>query len=102
MNGNLYGVCRVSTKKQNIQRQIRNIQEHYPNAIIIQDKYTGTKVEGRKEFEKLLKIIKSGDTLVFDSVSRMSRNSEEGCELYEQLFKQNVNLIFLHESYINT
>ena len=102
MNGNLYGVCRVSTKKQNIQRQIRNIQAHYPNAIIIQDKYTGTKVEGRKEFEKLLKIIKQGDTLVFDSVSRMSRNAEEGCELYEQLFKQNVNLVFLHESYINT
>lgn len=102
MNGNLYGVCRVSTKKQNIQRQIRNIQEHYPNAIIIQDKYTGTKVEGRKEFEKLLKIIKSGDTLVFDSVSRMSRNSEEGCELYEKLFKNKINLVFLHESYINT
>lgn len=102
MNGNLYGVCRVSTKKQNIQRQIRNIQEHYPNAIIIQDKYTGTKVEGRKEFEKLLKIIKSGDTLVFDSVSRMSRNSEEGCELYEKLFNNKINLVFLHESYINT
>ena len=100
--GKLYGVCRVSTKKQNIQRQIRNIQEHYPDAIIVQDKFTGTKFDGRKEFEKLLKIIKADDTLVFDSVSRFSRNADEGCELYEKLFNDRVNLIFLHESYINT
>lgn len=98
----LYGVCRVSTRKQNIQRQIRNIKAQYPNAIIIQDKYTGTKIDGRENFEKLLKIIKVGDTLVFDSVSRMSRNAEEGCQLYEELFNKRINLIFLHESYINT
>lgn len=99
---NLYGVCRVSTRKQNIQRQIRNILEQYPNAIIVKDEYTGTKIEGRENFEKLLKIIKSGDTLVFDSVSRMSRNADEGCELYEKLFNANINIIFLHESHINT
>ena len=98
----LYGVCRVSTKKQNIERKIRNIQEYYPNAIIIQDKFTGTKIEGREEFDKLLKIIKSDDTMVFDSVSRFSGNADEGCELYEKLFNDKVNLIFLQESYINT
>lgn len=97
-----YGVCRVSTKRQNIQRQIRNILEHYPNAIIVQDKYTGTRIDGREEFEKLLKIIKPDDTLVFDSVSRFSRNAEEGCDLYEKIFKDRINLIFLQESYINT
>lgn len=99
---NLYGVCRVSTKSQKLERQIRNIKEQYPNAIIVQDKYTGTRIRGRENFEKLLMIIKEGDTLVFDSVSRMSRNADEGCELYEKLFKQGINLIFLHESHINT
>lgn len=98
----VYGVCRVSTRKQNIERQIRNITENYPNAIIVQDKYTGTKITGRENFEKLLDVVKGGDTLVFDSVSRMSRNAEEGCQLYEKLFNENINLIFLHESYINT
>lgn len=97
-----YGVCRVSTKRQNIQRQIRNIQALYPNAIIVQDKYTGTRIDGREEFERLLKIIKPDDTLVFDSVSRFSRNEEEGCDLYEKLFKDRINLIFLQENYINT
>jgi DNA invertase Pin-like site-specific DNA recombinase len=59
-------------------------------------------LEGRKDFENLLKIIEEGDTLIFDSVSRMSRNSEEGCNLYEDLFNKGINLIFLKESYINT
>ena len=102
MEGNLYGVARISTKKQNIERQIRNILAEYPNAKIIQETYTGTKLEGRKEFEHLLKVIQEGDTLVFDSVSRMSRNSEEGCQLYEDLFNKGINLIFLKEGYINT
>lgn len=98
----LYGVGRISTGKQNIERQVRNILAKYPNARIIKETYTGTKLEGRKEFENLLKILKEGDTLVFDSVSRMSRNSEEGCNLYEDLFNKGINLIFLKEGYINT
>lgn len=98
----LYGVGRISTGKQNIERQVRNILAKYPNARIIRETYTGTKLEGRKEFENLLKILKEGDTLVFDSVSRMSRNSEEGCNLYEDLFNKGINLIFLKEEYINT
>ena len=102
MENNLYGVARISTGKQNIDRQVRNILAKYKTAKIIKETYTGTKLEGRKEFENLLKILKPGDTLIFDSVSRMSRNSEEGCQLYEELFNKGINLIFLKESYINT
>lgn len=98
----LYGAARISTGKQSIDRQVRNILAKYPNAKIIKDTYTGTKLEGRKEFEKLLKIIKKGDIIVFDEVSRMSRNSEEGCNLYEELFKKGIDLIFLKETHINT
>ena len=98
----LYGVARVSTGRQSIERQIRNIIKEYPKAKIIQETYTGTKLEGRKEFEKLLKIIQKDDTIVFDEVSRMSRNKEEGCALYEKLFNEGINLIFLKEPHINT
>lgn len=97
-----YGVARVSTRKQNLERQVRNILAKYPTAKIIKETYTGTKLEGRKEFENLLKILKNGDFLIFDSISRMSRNLEEGCQLYEDLFNKGINLIFLKESYINT
>lgn len=98
----IYGYCRISTKQQNIDRQIRNIKAEYPNAVIIQEAYTGTKVEGRKEFNKLLRQVKENDTIVFDSVSRMSRNAMEGFTLYESLYNQGVNLIFLKEPHINT
>ena len=50
----------------------------------------------------MIKIIKKGDIIVFDEVSRMSRNSEEGCNLYEELFNKGVDLIFLKEPHINT
>lgn len=97
-----YGYARISTKKQSIERQIRNILNYDNNAIIYQERYTGTKVSGRKEFNKLLSKVKEGDTIVFDSVSRMSRDSIEGTELYFELFNKGVELVFLKESYINT
>ena len=68
----VYGYCRISTDKQNIERQIRNILKSYPKAEIWQEAFTGTKTEGRKKFEQLLKIIRAGDIVVFDSVSRMT------------------------------
>ena len=98
----IYGYCRVSSPKQNIDRQIRNIKKVYPDAHIVQETFTGTKIEGRKEFQKLLSRIKQGDTIVFDSVSRMSRNSDEGFELYEKLYNQGIELVFLNEPHINT
>lgn len=97
-----YGYVRISTAKQNIDRQIRNIKEVYPTVTIVQEVYTGTNIYNRKELNKLLKVVKTGDTIVFDSVSRMSRNAEEGFELYEKLYNKGINLVFLKEPHINT
>lgn len=96
-----YGYCRKSQQKQNIERQIRNIKAEYPNAIIIQEAYTGTTID-RKEWNKLYKAVKAGDTIIFDSVSRMSRNAVEGFTAYEELFRRGVELVFLKEPHINT
>lgn len=98
----IYGYARISTSKQNIERQIRNITKEYPNAIIVTEEYTGTKINGRVEFNKLLKIVKPNDTIVFDSVSRMSRNATEGFKLYQELYNQGIELVFLKEPHINT
>ena len=98
----IYGYTRISTKQQSIERQIRNIKDLYPTAVIVEEVYTGTKIYGRKEFDKLLKKVKAGDTIVFDSVSRMSRNAEEGFELYQELFNRRIELIFIKEQHINT
>ena len=98
----IYGYCRISTPKQNIERQIRNILREFPSAKIIQETFSGSKFQGRRELEKLIRNIHAGDTIIFDSVSRMSRNAEEGFALYEQLYNQGVNLVFLKEPHINT
>lgn len=97
-----YGYCRISTGKQNIERQVRNIQKVYPKAIIVREVYTGTKFQGRKELDKILAKIEAGDKIIFDSVSRMSRNAEEGFKLYEQLYYKDISLVFLKEPHINT
>lgn len=98
----IYGYCRISTHKQSIERQIRNIRSKHTKAIIFQEVYTGTKTDGRKKWEQLLRIVKSGDTIVFDSVSRMSRNAAEGFATYQELFDNGIELEFLKEPHINT
>lgn len=98
----VYGYARISTKKQSIERQIKSIKAYNENAIIFEETFTGTKVVGRKEFKKLMDIVKEGDTIIFDSVSRMSRNAEEGYKIYMDLYKRDINLVFLNEMTINT
>lgn len=96
-----YGYVRVSTKQQKEERQIENIKAVAPDAVILIDKFTGTKMD-RPEWTKLMKNIKADDTIIFDEVSRMSRNAEEGFTAYKDLYEKGVNLVFLKESTLNT
>lgn len=98
----VYGYCRISTGKQNIDRQVRNILAKYPSAEIVKETFTGTKKTGRKGLEKIIHKAVSGDTIVFDSVSRMSRNADEGIQLYMELYSKDITLVFLKEPHINT
>ena len=97
----VYGYCRVSTKHQRITRQVSNIKELYPEANLIKEFYTGT-TQNRPLWDKLMKQIHSSDTIVFDSVSRMSRNAEEGFKDYKTLYEAGINLVFINEPLINT
>lgn len=97
----IFGYARISTKQQSIDRQIRNIKAEYNAAVIVTEAYSGT-TTNRPEWNKLYKKVKAGDTIVFDSVSRMSRNADEGFALYEELFNRDIELVFLKEPHINT
>ena len=70
-----YGYVRVSTMQQKTQRQIDNIKSIDTNAIIYEERQSGKNIENRTIFRKLLDKVKSGDTIIFDEVSRMSRMS---------------------------
>lgn len=96
--GKLYAYARVYSQSQRLDRQIRNILNYLGEdralTKLFKEKYTGTKLD-RPEFQKLLKILKPGDTVIFDSVSRMSRNAEEGFQLYMELLEMGINLSLL-------
>lgn len=97
-----YGYCRISTPQQNIERQIRNIISEFPEAKLFKEVYTGTKIYERTEWNKLYNRLKRGDTVIFDSVSRMSRNASLGFDLYQELYEKGIDLVFLKEPHINT
>ena len=97
----IYGYCRVSTQHQKIARQITNITAVYPSAVIIKEFFTGT-TQNRPHWEKFITQVKKEDTIVFDSVSRMARNSAEGYKDYKMLFERGIHLIFLNEPLINS
>lgn len=99
--GKIYGYCRISTPSQSIERQVRNILQAFPAAEIVKEAYTG-KTMSRPKWAKLEGQLREGDTVVFDSVSRMSRDAESGFETYTALYDRGVSLIFLKEPTINT
>lgn len=98
----LYAYCRVSTERQSLKRQMDNILAArggaYRNAKFFMDKSTGSTLD-RPEWNRLYKRLKPGDTVVFDSVSRLSRDAEAGTALYQELYVRGINLIFL--KYLN-
>lgn len=57
--------------------------------------------QGIDKVEEVKRVVQ-GDTIVFDSVSRMRRNAQEGFEVYEELYGRGVDLVFLKEPHINT
>lgn len=97
----IYGYCRISTEQQSIERQERNIKDIYKDAVIVREIFSGATSE-RKKWNNIKKQVKSGDTIVFDSVSRMSRNSDEGIKEYFELYEKGVELVFLKEPHINS
>ncbi|WP_051538277.1 recombinase family protein [Butyrivibrio proteoclasticus] len=90
--------CRISNPSQNIERQVRNLKERFPTGVVVKETYTGTRLD-RPKWESVMRLVrqKKVDTIVFDSVSRMSRDKEEGSKLYLDLYRRGISLIFLKE-----
>lgn len=98
-----YGYLRISTKHQSLDRQEHNIKAEYPTAVIISETFTGGgEMEVRPAWSRLAKTVKAGDQIVFDSVSRMSRNAAEGIQTYMDLYQRGVDLVFIREPHLNT
>lgn len=96
----IYGYARISSKHQNIDHQIRNIKSRYPDAIMIIEVYTG-RTQDRPKWVNLISMVKENDKIVFDSVSRMSRTSDERiCKTIKRSISGALALEFINEPQI--
>ena len=57
--------CRISQKKQNIERQKRNLKEAFPDGVLVEEAFTGTTID-RPEWTKLCSHVAAGDTIAFE------------------------------------
>ena len=89
----IYGYARVSTKGQqrdgnSLEAQVKALQEHGAT-VIYKDSFTGMK-KHRPELDKLLSVIKEGDTVVVTKLDRIARSTTHGCELIKSLLAMGV------------
>lgn len=107
MENKIYGYVRVSTKKQSAKLQRDAISAYSRIDKFFEDVFTGTKID-RDGFNDLVKAVdkdlSDGNTvtIIFYSVSRMSRNASEGVKQYFEWYDRGVELVFLNEHHIDT
>ena len=83
-----YGYARISTKEQNERRQLVALRDFgIKNDKIYMDKQSGKDFE-RIQYRRLLRTLKSGDTLVVKSIDRLGRNYEEILEQWRIIAKE--------------
>ena len=80
----IYGYCSINTRKQSMERQIKNMKESFPDAVIVSEDNTES-LSAYSEWNKLFSKLGKKDVIIFDSVSRMSRNAAEAFSLYKKL-----------------
>ncbi len=91
----IYGYARCSTneKLQDINRQVRELKQQGATDTTIYLEYeSGTKVN-RAELNKLLNIVKTGDTIVSTEVSRITRSTKQLCDIIELAKEKHIKLV---------
>lgn len=91
----IYGYGRVSTKGQakdgnSLEAQERVLREHGAE-VIYMDSFTGTKI-ARPEFNKLLKVLNAGDTLVVTKLDRFARSVSQASDLITELIDKGIRV----------
>ncbi|MDT2777463.1 recombinase family protein [Enterococcus thailandicus] len=89
-----YGYARVSTRHQDLEGQLRQLEEEHCDKIFF-EKITGTKSD-RPEFQKLLQAIQTGDTLVVTKLDRFARSTQNALSTIKFLFEKGVRINVLN------
>lgn len=100
MSGYIYGYARVSTKKQELNRQMDLLEQQDCNEILT-EKMTGTKAS-RPQLDRLKDKLRSGDTVIVESFSRLGRSTKDLIELVSYFEEHAVKLVSLKENFDTT
>lgn len=84
----VYGYARVSTAGQSLNEQ-KDTLKNAGADIIMSEKYSGTTTT-RPQFEKLVHLVKSNDTLIVTKLDRFARNTREALNLIDFLLKEKI------------
>lgn len=103
MSGETYGYVRVSTKEQNEDRQLLALDEFGVQfQSIYMDKLSG-KDFNRPQYQKLLRKLRAGDTLVIKSIDRLGRDYEEIQNQWRVITRtRHVNIVVLDMPLLDT
>lgn len=95
----IHGYTRVSTFKQikgnSLVEQEESILNKYKDAIIYKEQYSAKSTD-RPILNQLVSIMKNGDTLVVTKLDRLARNTVEGINIIQELFKKNISVHVLN------
>lgn len=94
------GYARVSTREQNLDRQIKALKE-YGCDVILEEKKTGKNLD-RIQLQNLLNTVKAGDTVVVSELTRISRSTADLHALVNELDAKGVTFKSLKEDWIDT
>ncbi|MDA9461016.1 recombinase family protein [Enterococcus mundtii] len=97
MTRKIYGYARVSTKQQDLSRQL-DLLETYRCEKIYTEKISGVRAS-RPELNKLKKRVKSGDQIVIESFSRFGRSTKDLINLVYFFEKKGVKIISIKENF---
>ncbi|MCQ6530826.1 recombinase family protein [Bacillus mycoides] len=96
-----FGYVRFSSKDQNEERQIENMKYlGIEDRDIFIDKQSGKNMK-RENYQMLKRLARTGDTIVFDSLTRLGRSMNDVLEEFRYFEKQRTNLQFIKEPFIN-
>lgn len=94
------GYARVSDKEQNLERQIRELNQAGVEKIF-QEKKSGKNVQDREEFQKALDFLREGDILIIDSLERLGRNYDDIINNVRKLDQEEIGLNVLNLPILN-
>lgn len=98
-----YAYIRVSTKEQNIARQLAALESFsIPERNIFIDYQSGKDFE-RPEYKKLLRKLKPGDLLIIKSIDRLGRNYNDILQQWQHITKEvKADIVVLDMSLLDT